>query len=99
NPNQKDFVTLTGPRFIISNWGHVRPDGTFTSLVVPGPNALTVCAEDEGGFAVINAAAELRKLKIDGFPVQPAHAFRSINPTEADPKSRAVEIVLEPSRT
>jgi RNA polymerase sigma factor (sigma-70 family) len=86
NPNLKDYPSRGQPTVLISSWGKVRPDGTFTVLAIPGPGAVTLCVEGRDRYATVNVDQELTKLKVRSFPVAPTHAVR---PLDADPTKPA----------
>ncbi len=100
NPNRKDYTTLEGPTFLVSDWGETRPDGTFTVLTIPGPGVLVACLPEEvDRFALIDARTELRKMNIYSGPVDPTYAIVHINPDEKNPKSLRCDIALEPGHS
>jgi RNA polymerase sigma factor (sigma-70 family) len=86
NPNLKDFPSRGEPTVLISSWGKLRPDGTFTVLAIPGPGVMTLCVSGSDRYPRLNARQELTKLKVRSFPVDPAHAIVAL---DADPKKPA----------
>jgi hypothetical protein len=100
NPHVKDFTTLTGAKFIVSKWGEIGPDGSFTVLGIPGPGALAVRARDSTRYVRINARPELERLKVGSFPIGATHAVAAINASEKDPRtlSQTIELTAGGSR-
>ncbi len=86
NPNLKDFPPNAEPRVIISDWGQVRPDGTYSVLAIPGPGALCVCASAQSLYPVRDVGQELRRFNVRGQPVAPVHAVLGV---DVDPKAPA----------
>jgi RNA polymerase sigma factor (sigma-70 family) len=98
NPNLKDYPRRDQVTVTISSWGTVRPDGTFTLLVIPGPGAATLCAEPQDRFQTLDARNELTKLKVRSFPVDPAHAVAAVDPDPAKPPSLVCDFELAAGR-
>jgi RNA polymerase sigma factor (sigma-70 family) len=92
NPNVKDFATLTGAKFIISQWGQIGHDGSFTVLGIPGPGALVVLARDSTRYVRLDVGPELRRLKVNGSPIGATHAVFTVDASEDDPKTRTCTI-------
>jgi hypothetical protein len=99
NPNLKDFPTLDGLGFIVSDWGRIRPDGSFTVLGIPGPGALVVLARDSTRYQRVDAVAGLRRLKVGSFPVGATHAVLPINASEKEPKTLSYTLFVTPARS
>jgi RNA polymerase sigma factor (sigma-70 family) len=99
NPRLKDYPSLSEGGVIISNWGKVQPDGTFTVLAIPGPGALAVCAGDVDRYPILDADRELGKMKIQGYPVDPVHAIVAVDADEKQPASLVHEFELYPGKT
>jgi RNA polymerase sigma factor (sigma-70 family) len=97
NPNTKDFTTLGGGKFIISKWGEIGPDGSFTVLGIPGPGVLVARAHDSTAYVRIDARALLQQRKVISFPIGATHGFIDVDASENDPKSRTVTINLTPA--
>ncbi|MFL5338594.1 MAG: sigma-70 family RNA polymerase sigma factor [Gemmataceae bacterium] len=98
NPNLKDFRTLGPLRIIVSSWHNIGPDGRFTTLVIPGPGILTVCAEPAERYAYVDKDRIYREFKIPSRPVAPMHGLVSINAMSDDAKSLTCEVVLQSAR-
>jgi hypothetical protein len=99
NPNVKDFITLEGAKFIVSQWGQIGPDGSFTVLGIPGPGMLVVRASDSTRYVRIDARAELQKRKVRSFPIGPTHGVIAVDASEKDPKTLTCTIHLTPAGT
>jgi hypothetical protein len=99
NPNAKDYITLSGLKFIISKWGEIGPDGSFSVLGIPGPAVLVVRARDSSAYVRIDARAELERRKVNSFPIGATHAAVPIDVSEKDPKSLTYTIHLTPAGT
>src|SRR5439155_8596031 len=72
NPFVKEYVTLEGAKFIVSDWGKIGPDGTFTVLGIPGPGVLVVQAEDSARYPRMNSRDEMHKLGVSSWPSAPS---------------------------
>jgi protocatechuate 3,4-dioxygenase beta subunit len=94
NPFLKDFTSPDSGLMIVSDWGKVQPDGTYTVLGLPGPGVLVVCAADSTRYPRINASEELNRLGVNGAPTDPAHRAVKVDPREDNPSSRTQDIVL-----
>src|SRR5262249_49872944 len=99
NPNVKDFTTLEGAKFIVSQWGQVGPDGTFTVLGIPGVGGLVARANDSSRYVRIDSHAELRRLNVRPWPIGATHGFPRVDASETDPKSLTCTIHLRPAGT
>src|SRR5262249_12394814 len=101
NPHLKDYPHYANPglRFIVSDWGRVGADGTFTVVATPGPGVLIATADDGQRFALLEPTKELHaKYKV--FLVPPRlNAVAPVNLAPDDPKSLRHVIVLEPGRS
>ncbi len=86
-------------RIVVSSWGQAGPDGTFTTLALPGPGLLLAHASDASGYTPIDVREELEKLGIKGFPVAATHAIVKIDVSEKDPLTLRHDLALEPART
>jgi RNA polymerase sigma factor (sigma-70 family) len=95
NPNRGDNKSL----ILVSDWGRAGPDGTFTTLALPGPGVLIAGAEDASAFISINARQELAKLGIRSFPAATMHGMVQINVSEKEPESLRRDFAFEPART
>lgn len=94
NPNRKDFPSLEGGIMIVSDWGKIAPDGTFTLLAIPGPGVLWVKARDSSRFKRVDAQSHLAKLDLQGWPSAPTHAYAQVNAVDGEPKTLHYEITL-----
>src|SRR5262249_50450231 len=94
NPFLKDYTSLDSGLLIVSNWGQIQPDGTFTVLGVQGPGALVVCAADSTRYPRMNSEKELRTLGVNGGPSAPAHRAMRVDPREDNPASWTCDITL-----
>jgi hypothetical protein len=101
NPNVKNFTELSNLQVIVAPHGRTAPDGSFTSIAIPGPGLLCVQADDADRFI----GAEIKNW--DGFLLRTApgglhpsqfNAVIAINPREDDSKSTTCDVVLEPGR-
>jgi hypothetical protein len=99
NPHLKDYPSLKDGGVIISNWGRVQPDGSFTVLVIPGPGALAICASDVDRYPILDAERELFKMKARGYPVAPVHALAAVEADEKKPASLVHDFELHPGKT
>jgi RNA polymerase sigma factor (sigma-70 family) len=84
NPHLKDYSDRGG--VVISAWGRVRADGSYTVLAIPGQGAVSVCAVDLERYPILDSRRELWKLGVRSFPSDPAHAVLAVN---LDPKKAA----------
>jgi RNA polymerase sigma factor (sigma-70 family) len=91
NPNVKDFATLEGPKMIVSEWGKIGRDGSFTVVGIPGPAVLWVLADDSARYP-----RELRQPDTRGWPVKPVSAIIDIDAVADKPESLRFEIELTP---
>jgi RNA polymerase sigma factor (sigma-70 family) len=94
NPNRKDFLSLEGGRMIVSDWGKIAPDGSFTVLAIPGPGVLWVQALPSNKYARIDVQGMHAKLDLNGWPSDPTHAYAQVNPVDGEPKTLHYEIKL-----
>ncbi len=99
NAHAKDYTTLGGAKFIISDWGKIAEDGSFTVLGIPGRGVLVVQARDSTRYARIDTHQMLTKRKVNSFPVAATHGLCDVEVDQADPKSLRYTIALEPART
>lgn len=98
NPNLKDHPSIAeGGKFIISDWGKIAADGSFTVLGIPGRGALVVRAQNSTNYVRVDSSAELSKLKSRSFPSDATHGFVAIDVDEADAKSRDHVISVTPA--
>jgi RNA polymerase sigma factor (sigma-70 family) len=91
NPNVKDFATLEGPKMIVSEWGKIGRDGSFTVVGIPGPAVLWVLANDSARYP-----RELRQPDTRGWPVKPVSAIIDIDAIADKPESLHFQIELKP---
>jgi hypothetical protein len=97
NPNLKDFASLDRLGFIVSDWGKIGPDGSFTVLGIPGPGALVVLARDSTRYRRVDARAELTRLKVRSFPAGVTHAVTAIDASEKEPKTLSYTLYVTPA--
>jgi hypothetical protein len=96
NPFASQYTTLDGGKMIVSHWGEIQPDGTFTVLGIPGPGVLWVCAADSTRYPRINPQDELTRLGVSSWPSAPTHRVLKIDPREDNPASLTCEVTLTP---
>ena len=94
DPNRKDFPTLEGGIMVISDWGKIAPDGTFSVLGIPGPGILWVKARDSNKYKRVDPQGLTAKLDLDGWPSAPTHAFAQVNPIDGEPKTLHYEMTI-----
>jgi hypothetical protein len=99
NPHLKDYPSLTEGGVVISNWGKVQRDGTFTVLAIPGPGSLAVCAGHVERYPVLDAESQLLKMKARGYPTAPVHAIAAVDADEKKPASLAHDFELHAGKT
>jgi hypothetical protein len=99
NPHLKDFPVLKQARVIISDWGRIRPDGTYTVLAIPGPGAIAVCADRLGSYPILSAERELRKWKVLSHPTDSVHAVLPVDVDVAKPESQVRNVELRAGKS
>jgi RNA polymerase sigma factor (sigma-70 family) len=100
NPFTKNYTTLGGARLIVSDWGKIGPDGSFTVLGIPGPGVLVVLAADSARYPRFDSRQELWKLGVNGWPAAPAQLAVKVDPREDNPKSLTCGVLtLTPGAT
>lgn len=93
NPFAANYKTLGKAVLIISRWGDIGPDGSFTVLGIPGPGVLVVLASDSARYPRLDSREVLWKMGVNGWPSAPAHLAVKIDPREDNPKSQTVGVL------
>src|SRR5262249_50559570 len=97
NPHLKDYATLGGAKMIVSDWGKIAEDGSFTVLGIPGPGALVVQARESTGYARVDARKQPEAMKVRSSRTAATHAVAAIDAKENEPASLAYTIRLTPA--
>jgi RNA polymerase sigma factor (sigma-70 family) len=102
NPHVKDFTTANQP-VLSTPLGRTAPDGSFTTLGIPGSGVLCVRADEADRYPDVEIEGwdgSWLKVVVPGL-LHPSqyHAVVPINVAENDPKSTIRDLTLEPGRT
>jgi RNA polymerase sigma factor (sigma-70 family) len=99
NPALKDYPDVDGEKVHVGDVRRVGPDGTYTLLAIPGPGAVTFCADARAAYPTRNAERELVKLRLRSFPPDPAHAILPVNVDPKKPASLVYNVEVRPGKT
>src|SRR5262249_51307581 len=82
---------------VVGEWGTVQKDGSFRTLVDPGPGVLVVVVNDPQPYPFVNVNDLTWNYRTNGFPMRPVQAAVVISADEADPKTLVRDIALTPA--